>query len=165
MTEGSSSVRVVLSLIGVINGELPRHVAEDCLDPSVRIHMDSADHEGVGLWYRWIHLIRTRGKLARLRMIPEKIACDPQNPGLVLLAMRWSGISRAAGHPVTTADIYNLRYLVRDDRIVEIWTHKINYVEVFGSWIRRPVLYRLYLCWALLYFRYLALRGRSLLAD
>ncbi len=165
MTENAAPQEVVFALVRVISGELPRLAAEAFLDPHVKIHVDIANHRGITLWYKWIHLIRNCGRIRDLRMTPCEVRCDPRDPGLVHLSMRWSGIDRTRRTPVTAPDLYHLRYLVRDGRIVDIWTTKINYVFVFGEWIRYSVCFRLFLGWAILYFALLQLRGKDFHAD
>ncbi len=155
----------MLALVAVISGELPRLAAEAYLDSQVKIHVDSSNHRGSTIWYKWIHLIRNCGRVQDLRMTPCEVRGDPQDPGLVHLSMRWSGIDRTRHTPVTAPDVHYLRYLVRDGRIVEIWTRKINYVFIFGGWVRSSVHFRLFQAWALLYFALLSLRGKDFRAD
>lgn len=165
MPENTSPQEVVLGLVRVINGELPRVCAETYLDANVKIHIDSANHRGIELWYKWIHLIRNCGRIRNLRMMPCDVSWDPQNPGLVYLSIHWSGIERSGRAPVVTPDAYRLEYLVENGRIIEIWTRKINYVFIFGRWIRYAVFYRLLLGWAILYFALLSLRGMEYRDD
>ena len=165
MTAYRSPEEVVLALVRVINGDLPRHAASDYLDPNVRIHMDGADHRGITTWYKWIHLIRHRGRLGNLRMCPTAISSDPLIPGMVLLSIRWAGTDRSSAQSIVTPNTYNLQYLVRKSHIIEIWTHKINYVAIFGSWFRRSIYYRFFLGWSILYFVCLSLRGLDYRAD
>jgi len=165
MPEGLSPQETVLALVRVINGEMPRLSAKNYLDPDVEIHMDSANHRGIRGWYKWIHLIRNCGRIRDLRVVPCDVRCSPREPNIVLLSSRWSGIERSGRAPSTTPDIYHCKYLVRDGRIVEIWTSKRNYVFIFGRWIRYAVLYRVFLGWAILYFAILPLRGKDFPAD
>jgi len=58
-----------------------------------------------------------------------------------------------------------LRYLIRDGRIVAIWTRKSNYEFVFGRWIRYSICYWLFSAWIFLYFAALSLRKKDFLAD
>jgi hypothetical protein len=98
-------------------------------------------------------------------MAPQKITCDPRNPGMVFLSMRWAGVDRTSGRHVLTPEVYDLRYLVRNGRIVEIWTHKINYGAIFGSLFSWSLFYRVFLGWAVLYFASLPLRGLDYRVD
>jgi hypothetical protein len=165
MTENRSPQELVLALVRVISGESPRRAAEACLNPQVTIHMDSAIHRGITIWYKWIYLIRNCGRIWNLRMTPHNVRCDLHDPNLVHLSMSWSGTNRSHRRPATAPDVGALRYLVRDGRIVEIWTHKNNYVFIFGEWIRYSIYYRLFLCWAIFYFALLWLRGRDFRSD
>jgi hypothetical protein len=57
MPENTPPQEVALSLVRVINGELPRRRAEDYLDANVKIHIDSANHRGIELWYKWLDVV------------------------------------------------------------------------------------------------------------
>jgi hypothetical protein len=165
VTESASPQGVVVALVRVINGELPIMAAEEHLDPQVKMHMDSAQHRGITLWYKWIHLIRNCGRVSDLRMVPVKIWADPQEPGMVHLWMCWSGTDRGKHTAETALDMYHVRYLIQGGRIVEIWTHKANYVFIFGEWIRYSACYRLFLGWAMLHFALEWLWGKDYRAD
>jgi hypothetical protein len=92
-------------------------------------------------------------------MVPCVMAPDAQDPCTVHLVLRWTGIRKSDRLPRTTSDTYYLRFRVEGTRIVEIWSRKLNYVFIFGGWIRFAVMYRLVLGWAVLYFATLSLRG------
>ena len=98
-------------------------------------------------------------------MVPWEASPDPQDPCIVNLAIRWSGIRGSDRLPSTTPETYPLRFRVKGNRIVEIWSRKANYVFIFGRWIRFAVLYRLFLGWAILYFATLSLRGIDYRVD
>jgi hypothetical protein len=165
MTEHRSPHEVVLALVQVINDEVPRRAAEEILDPMVKIHMDAANHRGIEIWYKWIHLIRNCGRITNLCMTRCDAKPDPESPHIVELLARWEGTGRSnRAHSVAERDIH-LRYLVRNGRILEIWTHKSNYVFIFGRWIGYSIGYRLYLAWAIAYFALLSFRGEDLRVD
>ena len=125
VTESASPQGVVVALVRVINGELPIMAAEEHLDPQVKMHMDSAQHRGITLWYKWIYLIWNCGRVPDLPLVPSKIWADPEEPGMVHLWSCWRGTEHTAE---TAFDTYHIRYLIQGGRIVEIWTHKANYV-------------------------------------
>jgi hypothetical protein len=140
---------VVGRLIEVLSGDRPLAEAEACLDRSVVIHVDDAEtHRGTALWKRWVHLMRERGRLRALRFEPAAVDVAGD---VVRVTFRWSGEARRGrtGRPPT---VNTVRYRVRDGSIVEIWTLKANYVDVFGRWIRVAAFYRLFLLWGLVYF-------------
>jgi|GEM_PF-216005 len=165
MVEHLAPQEVVLALVRVINAQSPRLSARDYLDPNVKIHMDSAAHSGIAIWLKWIYLIRNCGRIRNLRMTPCRVSHDAQDSSLVRLSICWSGTQRSRRVPISSAQECHLVYRVRDGRISEIWTKKINYTFIFGWWIRYSVLYRLFQLWAALLFAGLSLRGRSYLAD
>jgi hypothetical protein len=141
---------VVARLIAVLSGDTPLAGVAACLDHDVVIHVDDAEtHRGIALWKRWVHLMRERGRLRGLRFEPDTM--DVRGD-VVRVTFRWSGArrrGRAAGRPPT---LNRVQYRVRDGRVVEIWTRKANYVDIFGRWIRLTPLYRLFLLRGLVYF-------------
>jgi hypothetical protein len=165
MIESRSATDLVLALVRVINGDLPRLAAQEILDPMVQMRMDSAAYCGINVWYKWIHLIRNCGRVSDLRMTRYQARCDTHEPRLVHLSARWAGKLRSGRTPSESATAGEVRYLVQDGRIKKIWTHRSNYEFIFGCWIRNPIAYRLLLAWAALYFALLSLRKRDFLAD
>ena len=63
---------------------------------------------------------------------------------LTLVTFRWAGEPRGGRDPGRPRTINRVRYRVGEGRITEIWTHKANYSDVFGRWIRVTALYRLF---------------------
>lgn len=157
--EETTPQEVVLKLVEMINGNVPREQACGYLDPLVTIHMDSTIHRGIEIWQKWIYLIRNCGQVRELKMVPCGISCDVHDPCIVNLDIRWSGVRPFGNSLSETSEICHLRYRVERNRIVEIWTRKTNYVFIFGSWVRFTVLLRLFLGWAVLYFIGLTWRG------
>jgi hypothetical protein len=142
--------QVVARLIAVLSGDVPLAGVDACLDRDVVIHVDGAEtRRGIGLWKRWVHLMRERGRLRDFRFEPDTM--DVTN-GVVAVTFRWSGGLRRGRDAGRGRTLNHVRYRVEDDRIVEIWTRKANYVDVFGPWIRFTPLYRLFLLRGLVYF-------------
>ena len=141
---------VVARVIELLSGDRPLSAAGTCLDRDVVIHVDDGEtHRGLGLWKRWVHLMRERGRLHDLRFVPltTDVAGD-----LVQVTFRWAGAPRRGGSAVRTPTVNTVRYRVGNGSVGEIWTRKANYVDVFGPWIRVTALYRLFLLRGLLYF-------------
>jgi hypothetical protein len=152
---------VVARLIAVLSGDGPLADAEACLDRAVVIHVDGAEtHRGIVLWKRWVHLMRERGRLRDLRFEPDTMHVTAD---VVAVTFRWSGTVRGVRDAARPRTINRVQYRVQDGRIVEIWTHKANYVDIFGPWIRLTPLYRLFLLWGLVYF--LVRRGPEFRLD
>jgi hypothetical protein len=165
MIESTSPTDLVFALVRVINGDAPRRMAQEILDPMVQIRVDSASYCGIDVWYKWIHLIRNCGRVSDLRMIRCEVRRDAQEPSLVHLSARWTGTIRSRGMSGMSASDGEGRYLIRDGRIKKIWTHKSNYEFIFGRWIRYSICYNLFLAWAVLYFAIRSLRGKDPLVD
>jgi hypothetical protein len=140
----------VARLIDVLSGDRPLGDADACLDRDVIIHVDDAETwRGIAIWRRWIHLMRARGRLDSLRFEPLTVDAAA---GVTWVTFQWSGRprgGRAASGPPT---VNRVGYRMRDGIIVEIWTRKANYVDVFGPWIRVTAWYRAFLAWAFVYF-------------
>ena len=158
-------VMVVLGLVQVINGDSPREQGAKYLHSKLRIHMDSATHRGIEIWYKWIYLIRNCSRLRELRMDVVDVRPNKSNPQLINLTIRWSGRRKRDGVRIVSPRVCRLAYLVSHGRIIEIWTKKENYVAIFGGWIRYRLFYRLFLFQALLLFGILKLLGRSYKID
>ena len=138
----------VEGVIELLSGDRPLRDADECLDRAVVIHVDDAEtHRGLSLWKRWVHLMRERGRLRDLRFEPEAVEVRGDR---TRVTFRWSGEMRRGRDRGRTLN--RVQYRVADGRVVEIWTHKANYVDVFGPWIRRTAGYRLFLLWGLVYF-------------
>ena len=138
----------VTRVIEMLSGDRPLGPAEAWLDRLVVIHVDDAEtHRGLGLWKRWVHLMRQRGRLRDLRFEAEAVDVEGD---LVRVTFRWAGQVRR-GH-AGRRTINHVQYRVTDGRVIEIWTRKANYVDVFGPWIRMTACYRLFLLWGVLYF-------------
>ena len=141
---------VVARLIEVLSGDKTLAEADACLDRDVVIHVDDAEtHRGLGLWKRWVHLMRERGRLRDLRFEPATVDVTGD---LVRVTFRWAGQPRRGGETGRPRTTNTVQYRVTDGSITEIWTRKANYVDVFGRWIRVRAFYRVFLLWGLVYF-------------
>jgi hypothetical protein len=141
---------LVAGVIAVLSGDRPLAAVAGCLTPDVVIHVDEAEtHRGIGLWKRWVHLMRERGRLADLRFVPIATRMDGD---VTSVTFRWAGQARRGRRRRHEPTVNHVRYRVAGERISEIWTRKANYVDVFGGWIAWTACYRLYLAWGLLYF-------------
>ncbi len=156
---------VVGDLVRVVGGALPRRQADRIIDRDVRIHMDAAEHLALAIWYKWIHLLRVCGRLSDLQMTDIQISMEAENPCIVVLSMRWTGLDRSSGLRRTSDRAPGVRYRLHQGRIVEIWTSKANYPFVFGNWITYRLGYRAFLGWAILYFWRLRRRGGDYASD
>jgi hypothetical protein len=127
--------------------------------------MDQARHQGLSLWYKWIHMIRGCGLIDNLRMTDTVIAVDQIDPSLVHLTMRWQGRKRTSDIKLTSSYFGTISYRVHEGIISEIWTRKSNYQFIFGEWIKFRLGYRLLLGWAILYFMQLSRHGKGYDSD
>jgi hypothetical protein len=140
----------VLALMRVINGDAPLLAAQELIDPMVRIRMNASAYCGIDVWYKWMHLLRTWGRIGDLRIAEIDAQSDASDPSLVHVSGRWIGRGRkgmAAARQAAAA-----QYRVRDGRITEIWTQRSNYEFVFGPWIKYRAGYALILACAAPYF-------------
>jgi hypothetical protein len=146
MMESRSPTDLVLTLVQVINGDLPLITAQEILDPRVQIRMGSADYCGIDIWCKWIYLLHNCGRVSDLRIARCETWCDAQEPDLVHLSARWTGTVRSQREPAESASA-KASYLVRDGCIRKICTHQSNYEFVFGIWARYSVLFWIFLGW------------------
>jgi hypothetical protein len=146
MNDSTSPVELVLALVRVVNGDVPRLAAQDILDPMVEICMDSKEYRGIDVWYKWIYLIRNCGRIADLRMTQCRPSCDARDPSLVHLSARWTGTIRSR----------RTSGMAAADGEVEF---------IFGRWIRYSVCFQLFLVWSALHFMHLSLRRHDYLVE
>jgi hypothetical protein len=141
---------LVLTLVRVINGDAPSLAAREILDPMVQIRIDRADYYGIDIWFKWMYLIRHCGRVSDLRITDCQAWCDVQEPSVVHLSARWTGIIRPRRRPAASAYRAEASYLIEDGRIKKIWTTRSNYEFIFGRWIKYSIFYSIFLGWAVL---------------
>ena len=131
-----SKRKVLERLVSIVGGEVPIDEGSKIVAPRVTIHMDGSDYCGYNGWHAWITFIRTRRQVVNLTL--ELVRMVPQDDGTVRMYGRWRAVRK--GTPVVSAeDKVSVRYRVEDGMIVEIWTTRVNYVVIFGSWIKYKV--------------------------
>jgi hypothetical protein len=156
---------IVFKIIEMLSGECSREEASLYIHPLVTIHMDFATYHGIEMWQRWVFLIRNRGRYRELRFVPRELSSDATDPCVVNLLGLWAGVSRVDSMPREASSMCHFRYRFKGGRAIELWTSKSNYAFILGPWISFSVFYKLFLAWGILYFKWLALRGRSYLID
>jgi hypothetical protein len=156
---------VVLRVIEMLSGARSREEASDYIDPLVTIHVDSATHRGIEMWHKWVYLLRNSGHLRDLRFLPCELYLDAEDPSVVNVIGSWVGFGRFDGLPRTAPNPSYFRYRLESNHIVELWTRRSNYDFVLGRWLRFSALYRLFLGWAALHFRWTSRKGLNYRID
>ena len=124
----------------LLSGQIPIEEADTVFDPRVVKHMDDYRSIGVEGWQRWFRFLVEKGGVDDLGVSCDRMEKNPD--GSITLYGRWQGTRH--GEPVTAEDL-SVRYRIEGDRIVELWTHRVNYVFFFGPIIRsRPGLWLVY---------------------
>jgi len=161
----AAPTEIVLRIIEMLSGERSREEASRYIHPLVTIHMDEATHRGLDMWQRWVYLIRNCGRYRELRFVPGKLSLDAADPCVVNLVGRWVGVGRMDGLRREASDLCHFRYRFESNRAVELWTLKSNYAFILGPWIRFSVFYRIFLGWAILYFKWMAYKRQEYRFD
>ena len=142
-TKSDSAKEVVCDLLRVISRELPFAVAEGLLDENLRAFMDGKlVGRGRDSWFRWVRFLHYNAdqKMSGLAIDIERMEVAGD---VVSVFAKWRG---DVGGKTQFSETGEVRYQIRGGKIVRIWTHKKNYVFIYGANIvRRPMFYFLLL--------------------
>ncbi len=148
----TSPVEVVARIVEMLSGERSRIEADRYIDPQITIHMDATIHRGLILWQKWLYLIRNCGRVHDLRLVVQELTAERQDPAIVHLVGRWTGVGKYDGLPRQASHFAHFRYRLSQGRVAELWTQRTNYDFIVGDWLRFRLFYRLYLGWAIWVF-------------
>src|SRR4051812_24180696 len=119
----------VLRLIEILAGRTPISLAPEIVAADVVSHMDGFTFSGIGTWAKWLRYVRAQSRVGPPDLETDRLVTHAD--GTVTAYGRWKG--RLDGEPVLSAEIW-ARYRMVDGRVVEIWTHRGNYVFLLG-WV------------------------------
>jgi hypothetical protein len=117
----------VSRLIEILAGRAPMSQAPQLLAPDVVSHMDGHTFSGIDTWAAWLSYVRTHSRVGPPDLETGRLVTDED--GTVTAYGRWIG--RENGERVLSGEIW-ARYRVVDGKVVEIWTHRGNYVFLLG---------------------------------
>ncbi len=133
----------VRRLLQVISRQLSFSAAIELLDENLNSYMDGRLLScNAQAWFRWVRFLQYSAdkKILNLSIVIDNI--NNVND-IVTVTAHWSGVidgKVAVSEPGTVA------YQICNSKIVNIWTHKKNYIFIYGNSITKtPVFYWLLL--------------------
>lgn len=136
MHSPSQPEAVVRQLLQVISRQLPFSVIPTLLSAHLRPHMDGRKiGSGIRSWYRWVRFLQYT---ADKRMSDLAVAVESINShdDRVTVTARWSG---RINNKTISSDVGTVIYQVQDGKIINIWTHKKNYIFIHGNIAANPL--------------------------
>jgi len=121
---------VVSRLIEVLAGRAPISRAPEIIARDVVCHMDGYTFRGIDTWANWFSYARARSRVGSPDLETDRLVTNED--GTITAYGRWKG--RKEGEPVLSQEVW-ARYRVMDGRVVEIWTHRGNYVFLLGPMV------------------------------
>ena len=122
-----SEALIIDRLVGILSGRRAVSDGLEVLDPDVLIRMDGLRFRGVARWHTWLRLLRESRRIEELDLVPDAVTRDG---AYVKLEGRWRGWRNGV---FETSPSVSARFLVREDRVVEISTKAVNYAFVLGD--------------------------------
>lgn len=124
----------VSRLIEILAGRTPISQAPEIVAPDVVSHMDGYTFRGIKAWANWLSYVRARSRVGSPDLETDRLVANED--GTLTAYGRWKG--HQDGEPVLSPEVW-ARYRVVDGKVVEIWTHRDNYVFILGPIIGSPV--------------------------
>lgn len=124
--------QTVCDLLRVISRQASFADAEALLDDGLVVYMDGRRlGSGPDSWIRWVRFLHHNAdkKMSGLTLEVERMQYE-DNRVRVLAAWR----ADIKGEPAYS-DVGEVVYEVRDNKITSIWTHKKNYVFIYGDMV------------------------------
>ena len=126
-----SGEAIVSRLIEVLAGRAPISEASEVVASDVVSHMDGFTFRGIKTWAKWLSFVRTHSRVGAPDLETDRLVTHED--GTVTAYGRWLGSKD--GETVRSEEIW-ARYRVLNGRIVEIWTHRGNYVFLLGPLVQ-----------------------------
>lgn len=117
----------VSRLIEILAGRTPISRAPEIMARDVVSHMDGFTFRGINTWAKWLSYVRTRSRVGSPDLETDRLVTNED--GTITAYGRWKG--RKEGEPVLSEEVW-ARYRVVDGKVVEVWTHRGNYVFILG---------------------------------
>jgi hypothetical protein len=121
----------IARLMTILAGKTPIAAVGEFISQDVVSHMDGFTGRGINCWANWIGYIRSRRLVHDLDLRVERIEANPD--GTISAYGRWHATWR--GREVVSG-VGKATYRFEDDRIVDIWTTRNNYLLLFGRGLR-----------------------------
>lgn len=125
---------VVAQLIEILAGRAPLSQSPKIVSPGVVSHMDGFTFSGIDTWAKWLTYVRTHSLVGPPDLVTDRL--ESNGDGTVTAYGRWKG--RDNGNEVLSGEVW-ARYRVVEGKVVEIWTHRGNYVFLLGPVINSAI--------------------------
>ena len=125
--------QIVRRLLEVISRRRPMNEAAELLDVNVIAHMDGRIvGRSSGAWRRWVRFLHYNAD-KRMSSLTIEVDSVSRRDDVVSVAAHWRG---EIDGQEQLSDAGTVSYRVRDGKICEIWTHRANYVFIYGAKIK-----------------------------
>ncbi len=145
-------LEIVQDLLRVISRQAPLQMADTLLSKRLAVHMDgkSIGPGGPHAWHQWVSYLHATAdkKMSSLRIVVDEIVVEGD---MVDVAAHWCGVIDGVE---SRSDIGRVRYQVRDGQVASIWTHRANYVFIYGQRMADSTLAFYYLLWRVSRWRF-----------
>ena len=152
--QADASVAVVESLLGVVAGRLPFDVAEALLVDALIVYLDGKQvSTSKSSWFGWVRFLQrnaARKRISDLDISIDRI-CTRAADGVDVVDVEaiWHGV---VGGRALSSKVGTISYHVADGKVSKIYTHKKNYIFIYGpsitnsfvfyTWVVRMMLWR-----------------------
>ena len=130
--------KIVYRLSQVLSRQLPLQEAEKLLDKNLVAYMDGKKvGEGKKMWYKWVQFLHYNAAKKIEGLVVKIEKTEIQNNRITIYA-RWHGLINGKK---AVSDLGTVTYQVQNGKITNIWTHKANYVFIYGDSIKNSLGY------------------------
>ena len=127
--------KIVHRLSQVLSKELPLQEAEKLLDNNLVAYMNGKKvGEGKKLWYKWVQFLHYNAAKKIEGLVVKIEKTEIQNS--ITIYARWHGLINGKK---AVSDLGTVTYQVQNGKITNIWTHKANYVFIYGDSIKNSL--------------------------
>ncbi len=133
-----SSKNIVQHLFQVISRELPMSTANFLLDENLCSYMDNKKMgSNRETWFRWVQFLHKTAdkKMSSLSIVIDKFK---KKKDTVEAEVHWK--AQLNGQTVVS-DVKKVVYQLKNNKIINIWTHRSNYIFIYGNKIATSKLY------------------------
>ena len=126
-----ADIAVIRRFLDILAGKTDVAQGASIIDPNVVSHLDGITVRGISAWAKWLSFVRSRPRVSSLDLVCDRIVVHPDQT--ITPYGRW--IAMRNGKRVESDEVH-ATYRIEDDRIVEIWTTRSNYILIFGPMMR-----------------------------
>ena len=130
-----SAPEVVQNLLQVISRKLPLSKANDLLDDNLHAYMDGKNiSNSKSAWFRWVQFLHHYSDKNMSNLSIEINTLKEIGIDKVEVKARWCGNPHDS-ETQKFSEVGTVTYEVHNGKITSIWTHRKNYVFIYGKQI------------------------------